>query len=252
MYFVLLQVLSAEPLQYLEQFCRQQLDLHSHGAQRQLQCVATSLPAFWPDLNQICIIENSVFLPAPVANVVLQLLQIRSAIFRGATKRSNSDFVAWPNPEEEHPTQCYPGLPLWRYPSNYNVGNAAAASTDLCNKAFPSHDKFSAGIYSIGCGCEKNTTLGFELMINHEGPKNLFRVLQCRDIDMNKLKGIIVDHACLVDPYILNREADMIEWKLLLVDGAHWNGMKKLKKPERSGKYGHMGKTLKIFFLFPL
>ena len=60
-------------------------------------------------------------------------------------------------------------------------------------------------------------------MLNKEGPKNLFRILQCRDIDMESLQGILIDHACLVDPYILNREADMLEWKLLLVDGAHWN-----------------------------
>ena len=57
-------------------------------------------------------------------------------------------------------------------------------------------------------------------------------ILQCRDIDMDSLQGILVDHACLVDPYILNREAEMIQWKLLLVDGAHWNGMKKLRKQD--------------------
>ena len=78
-------------------------------------------------------------------------------------------------------------------------------------------------------------------MINKEGPKNLFRILQCRDINMEKLEGILVDHACLVDPYVLKREAEMIQWKLLLVDGAHWNGMKKLRKPDRSGKNGHLG-----------
>ena len=236
----LLQVLSAEPLQYLEQFSRQHLDLRSVAAQRQLKCVATNLPAVWPDLDQICTLENSVFLPRPVAVIVLKLLEIRSGTFSGATKRTNSDFVDWPNQDVEHPTQCYPGLPLWRFPSNYNV-RGAAGSADLCDKAFPKHDKFAAGIFSIGCACANNITLGFELMLNHEGPKNLFRVLQCRDIDMHNLKGILVDHACLVDPYILNREAEMIEWKLLLVDGAHWNGMKKLKKPDRSGKNGHIG-----------
>ena len=78
-------------------------------------------------------------------------------------------------------------------------------------------------------------------MIKREGPKNLFRFLQCRDVDMQALKGILVDHACLVDPYILNREAEMIQWKLLLVDGAHWNGMKQLRQPDRSGNNGHLG-----------
>ena len=53
-------------------------------------------------------------------------------------------------------------------------------------------------------------------MLNKEGPKNLFRFLQCRDVDMDKLQGILVDHACLVDPYILNRKSEMLEWKLLL------------------------------------
>ena len=33
----------------------------------------------------------------------------------------NTDYVLCPNPAEEHPTQCYPNLPLWRYPSKYKV-----------------------------------------------------------------------------------------------------------------------------------
>lgn len=78
-------------------------------------------------------------------------------------------------------------------------------------------------------------------MIESEGPKNLFRILQCRDVDMRSLEGILVDHACLADAYILNREAKLLEWKLLLVDGAHWNGMKKLKKPNKQGTRGHLG-----------
>ena len=51
-----------------------------------------------------------------------------------------------------------------------------------------------------------------------------------------------------MDAYILNSEADMLDWKLLLVDGAHWNGMKKLKKLNRSGKNGHIGLVLYIIY----
>ena len=134
------------------------------------------------------------------------------------------------------PTQCYPNLPIFRYPSKYKV--SSVIDSDLCDKAFLDHNAFSAGIYSIGCGCDANITLGFELMLNN---KDLFRVLQCRDIDMRALQGILVDHACIADPYILNREVDMLQWKLLLVDGAHWSGMKKLKKPDRQGRNGHIG-----------
>ena len=67
-------------------------------------------------------------------------------------------------------------------------------SADLCDKAFLKHQAFSAGIYSIGsyfsfkvktlyiyfflgCACDTNTTLGFEVMLDKEGPKNLFRLL---------------------------------------------------------------------------
>ena len=57
-------------------------------------------------------------------------------------------------------------------------------------------------------------------MLNKEGPKNLFQILQSCDIDMDSLQGILIDHACFVDPYILNKEADTLEWKLLIVDGA--------------------------------
>ena len=42
-------------------------------------------------------------------------------MFANATKRRNADYVMWPNPEVEHPTQCYPSLPLWRYPNEYKV-----------------------------------------------------------------------------------------------------------------------------------
>ena len=54
----LLQVLSSEPLLYLEQFCKEELNLHAHSSQRQLKCVAASLPAVWPDLNRICNLTN--------------------------------------------------------------------------------------------------------------------------------------------------------------------------------------------------
>ena len=73
----LLQVLSSEPLLYLEQFCKEELNLHAHSSQMQLKCVATSLPAIWPDLDRICNLTNSEFLPKEVSTVILKLLSIR-------------------------------------------------------------------------------------------------------------------------------------------------------------------------------
>ena len=48
-------------------------------------------------------------------------------------------------------------------------------------------------------------TYGFELMLNRESAHNLFRLLECRDIDQNALKTVIFDFACGLHPFVLNR-----------------------------------------------
>jgi hypothetical protein len=73
----LLQVLSPEPLEYLEEYCKEVLDVRSHNSQHQLHVLESSLPAIWPDLDEICNIENVVFLPKPVSQIMLRLLKIR-------------------------------------------------------------------------------------------------------------------------------------------------------------------------------
>ena len=93
--------MSPEPLDYLEEFCKEVLDVRSLASQHQLNILQTSLPAIWPDLDEMCILENSVFLPREVSRIVLRLLKIRKDTFLKATPRTNTDYVAWPNPEEE-------------------------------------------------------------------------------------------------------------------------------------------------------
>ena len=121
----------------------------------------------------------------------------------------------------------FPNHRLQYYPKKYKVNQKT--DQDLCKKSFTRHKDFTSGIFTMGCGCPHNTTFGFELMLNKESPRNLFRILQCRDFDHAHLQGILIDHACLVDRYILNREAPMLEFKKLLVNGAHWRAKKKLK-----------------------
>ena len=41
--------------------------------------------------------------------------------------------------------------------------------------------------------------------------------------------------------YMMNREAKRFEYLRVLVDGAHWIGQKRLKKPDRTGSGGHLG-----------
>ena len=48
------QVLSEEPLEILAEYCKRNQSLRSVGAQYQLNIVKSSLPALWPDLDNIC------------------------------------------------------------------------------------------------------------------------------------------------------------------------------------------------------
>ena len=73
----LLPVLSNEPLAFLADYCRRQLNLRDHSEQQKLSAVMSSLPALWPDLDAICNHEKCVFLPIPVSTIVLRILQIR-------------------------------------------------------------------------------------------------------------------------------------------------------------------------------
>ena len=218
----LLQTNTIEPLKLLQSFCLEDLDLRIVENNLQLQTISSSLPALWPILEEICLLEKTKFLPKEVSEIIIKLLTLRNETFSNAATRSNSDYFLWNNPVKEHPTMCYPMLPLWRHPSKYEVSKQV--DSDLCDKTFTYHDDFCAGIFSVGCGCENNITLGFEIMFAKESPRNLFRFLMTRDVDMDSLEGIIVDFACNFEPYVLNREAGMLEKVLVLVDGAHWTG----------------------------
>ena len=193
----LVQVNGIEVLEHLSQFCRQELDLRVLSNQDKLKGISEALPAVWPILENICSIEKSKFLPVLVSRIVLRILKIRFETQSEATVRSNSSYFAWSDPAGEHPTMCYPLLPLWRHPSKYRVSDQTDA--DICEKSFAYHSDFVAGFYSVGCGCEKNITFGFELMLLKESPRNLFRFLMCRDVDLISLKGILVDHACIFE-----------------------------------------------------
>ena len=111
----------------------------------------------------------------------------------------------------------------------------------MCEKAFFGHSDFCAGIFTAGCACKYNITLGFEIMLNNESPRNLFRLLTCNRFDLGRMTGVLMDHACKFDAYMLNCEAKPLEYLLTLVDGSHWNAQKKMKYPNSKGKGGHLG-----------
>ena len=188
--------------------------------------------------------------------IISKLIWIRRNTFLTAAVRSDDDYVEWENQEQEHSTMFYPNWPIWRYPKKYEVRNVT--DCDFCEKEFNKHNDFSFGVFSVGCMCPYNITMGYELMLCKESAHNIFRLLMCRDVNMHALKGVVFDFACGLDQYMLNREPVEFEYLRLLVDGAHWQvdiriiqcchleenlyqGQKKLKRPDRSGRGGHIG-----------
>ena len=152
----LLQVSSNTPLEHLHSYCEGTLNLRDSEHIAKLREVIIELPAFWPILDDICTLENTAYLPDVVNEIVLKLLQIRSQMFATATHRDETAYFDWTG--GEHPTMCYPNMKLFRYPKKVRVN--AKKDPDLCKKAFQSHSDFTAGIFSMGCAYEYNTTLG--------------------------------------------------------------------------------------------
>ena len=232
-----IQVTNFTPLDILRSYCNEELDVKNIENIEDLRDLQEEMPVLWPMLDDICTLEGSSFLPREVAEIVIKLLDIRKDTFINAKSRDEVEYI--PYDGQEHPTMCYPNNKLLEHPKKYKVNSRK--DKDLCEKAFKGHKDFTAGIFSLGCACTHNITLGFELMLNNESPKNLFRLLKCRDINLDQVEGILMDSACIQDSYIMNREADMLEWKRLLVDGAHWRAMKKFKATNSKGKGGHIG-----------
>ena len=251
-----MQVLSPQPLQFLQEFCSRNLDLRTAEHREKEKLMAEELPALWPNVLGILFLEKAVYLPDDVANIVSKLIYIRRNSFLSAAVRSADDYVDWENVEKEHCTMFYPNWPIWRHPKKYE--ERSVTDCDFCEKGFDKHNDFSFGVFSVGCLCPFNITMGFELMLCKESSHNIFRLLMCRDVDLHALKGVVFDFACGLDQYILNREPSEFEYLRLLVDGAHWQvdnrlydllieiqnfyqGQKKLKRPDRSGQGGHIG-----------
>ena len=215
-----MQVMSGQPLEFLKEFCHQRFDLRSGENGEQQKQVAAELPALWPNLIDILNLEKSNFLPDDVGAIVLKLIWIRRNTFIPAAVCASDDYVKWGNKEQEHSTMFYPNWPIWRYPKKYEVQNVT--DCDFCEKGFNKHNDFSFGVFSVGCLCPYNITMGYELMLCKESAHNIFRLLMCRDLNMHKLKGVVFDYACGLDQYILNREPREFEYLRLLVDGIHW------------------------------
>ena len=146
-----LQVLSAEPLDSLTEFCLQQLDIRAAENTEIQKKVKEEMPALWPNLVDILNLEHTVYLPEDVSRIILKLIEIRKSTFINAATRSTEDYIDWEDPDSEHPTQFYPNWPIFRYPKKYIVRNTS--DCEFCCKAFNKHTDFSYGVFSVDYSC---------------------------------------------------------------------------------------------------
>ena len=100
--------------------------------------------------------------------LVETLIDIRIETFENAAERRNEDYLPWPNPSKEHPTQYYLGYRkmfqlgynwnIFRYPKKYEV--RAKRDQDFCDKAFDGVNDFAYGILSVDCSYNANINYG--------------------------------------------------------------------------------------------
>ena len=128
----LLQVNSELPLEYLKSYCEESLNIRDAMHIEKLRLVRSELPAFWSILDSICILEKKSFLPNLVSRIVLQIMEIRKNMFEVAEHRDETEYLRWEG--REHPTMCYPGLKLFRYPKKFRVYKKT--DKDLCDKKY--------------------------------------------------------------------------------------------------------------------
>ena len=151
----------------------------------------SELPALWPDLEEILNVEDTLYLPVEVSAVIRKVINMQNEIYENAPDRHEHEYEGYPWDDiGEHPSQFYPNWELLSYPKKYNVRNKK--DEDLCTKKYRTNGNHAAGLFSAGC--RHSITMGFEMMINQESPHNAFRLLQCRDLDLERLKGKLLLH----------------------------------------------------------
>ena len=216
----LIQVNSREPLVILKDFAEENIDLRSPANIDKLDTLQKEVSPLWTSLRKILGKEKtSKYLPKDVSAVVLKLIEIRKNTFRNAAQRHSDDYTIYPPNATELPSQFYPNWRPLRYPEHYNVPKS---KTDSCNKNYKQTKGFAFGLFTVGCACPRNITLGWEMMQKKESAHNLFRLVTTRDLDLEKLKMICFDHACSLNAFALNREAREFEYIKTVVDTVHW------------------------------
>ena len=150
------------PFYSFQDFAEEKVDIRSEENSNQLKLLMNEIPPLWNSLKQILSMEKCLkYLPKDVSAVIIRLIQIRTDMFRNSTKRKDEDYrnYNWVQ-EGEVATQFYPNWRIYRWPRSYSVPKTRTS----CNKKYQSSKGFSFGLFTVGCGCPRNITLGKGLL----------------------------------------------------------------------------------------
>ena len=141
------------------------------------------IPPLWNSLKKILSSEKRLkFLPKDVAAIIIRLIQIRTNMFRNSIVRKNEDYLYYDwDQEGEVATQYYPNWRIIRWPRTYSVPKSRTS----CNKKFKNSKGFSFGLFTVGCGCARNITLG-KLNVNHPVPASTVKFLLAAQTNSNR------------------------------------------------------------------
>ena len=121
----------------------------------------------------------------------MKLIEIRISTYINSATRQNEDYCQWEDQEKEHELMFWPNSKILTYLPKYKVNQNI--DQDVCNKEYPKKRDFT-GLFTGGCGCESSVTYGYEILKGAESAKTVFRLLMCRDVDLNALEYVIYDN----------------------------------------------------------
>ena len=147
-------------------------------------------------------------LEKPVSNLLLSVVNHTLGVYNSAIKRSKDDYSL--RNAGELDVQIFPNMPLLKERAKYSKTCSSEdkkAWDKLCEKAFPTHQKLTPGLFIVTCGCSQKIVYGFSMMLSGESPEMLFDIIMTR-VEDDYNPNIIFDASCKLKEFGLNRKLE--------------------------------------------
>ena len=113
---------SSKGISLLKSFCRKKLNLINGLHREDLELVRSRMPVLWKHINEICLYEETDYLPETTSKLILRLLEIRKLTYENSAIRFQELDYDRKGVFMKHPLEFFPKNPLKKYPKNYSEG----------------------------------------------------------------------------------------------------------------------------------